>query len=598
MLAALLSVCAPSSHAEETRLDEKLQAILAEEGLTGIAWSLLDGFGAVLDGAVGYRDAPNQLPFTIDTRFHVGSVTKALLATGVLRMASQGLIDLDAPVKSYLPDLPLDNQWDTNVTVKHLLDHTSGLNDAHLWQMFSQRPRPDTPLGEAFPNPRALLEIRSQPGARFSYSNMGYGLLGMIIEAVAGERYEAYLDQTLLQPLGMDDSTFEFTTQEGADADSSLAWGHVDDGSRIAASPIFLRPAGQFTATIADMSTFARFLMSDGAIDGQPFIRPDLMSARGRPSGTEAANGGLEAGYALGLGRRDRFGVLGFCHSGNIVGFLAMVCVVPDENKAFAYSVNTDSETADYSRIAAALVGALELAAPEAPQPAPVGSDMLKWEGRYILSPNRFETFRYLDTVFGAVKLAREGPGFHMTSLQQNPRMLVPVGGLLLSAQDRATASHVFLRSADDGYLFSDGFQTYQRVSSGYFFAHWASVLLGFLGLAWLWAAGVISLVRERGRMLQRAEAPAFIGILLLLLPVPFFLNQSFMALGDMTVASVLLALVTLLLPLSVVLTLVRVTRLPRPLNINLLHGIAAVMVLQWCLVLAVARLLPLRLWA
>jgi len=88
------------------------------------------------------------------------------------------------------------------------------------------------------------------------------------------------------------------------------------------------------------------------------------------------------------------------------------------------------------------------------------------------------------------------------------------------------------------------------------------------------------------------------VALLLLLVPVPFFLGQSFMALGDQTVASVLLALVTLLLPLGLVHTLLRVRAHYRQQVLARLYGLAALFLLQWCVVLMQAGLLPLRLWS
>lgn len=599
LLATTVFLCALSCQAAEPDLQRDLETVLDEEGLTGVAWLLVGENGEERLGAIGVRDNLSETEFTIDTRFHVGSLTKSLLATGVLRLATEGMVELDAPVSRYLPNLNFENPWKdvAFVSVRHLLDHTSGLNDAHLWQLFSERPDPDTALIAAFPEPEVQLLIRSKPGSRFSYSNMGYTLLGMIVESVVGGGYESYLDEHILAPLEMRDSTFAFTTQVGERADPMLAWGHVDDGSRYAASPIFLRPAGQFTATAGDLARFARFLLSDGVIDDQQFIDEELMHTRGRPSGTEAASSGLIAGYALGLGRRDRHGVIGYCHAGNIVGFVAMLCIFPGENKAFAYSVNTDSETADYGRIDSLLIGALGVAQAEPPRTAESAPDIAEWHGRYILSPNRFQTFEYLDNVFGAVKISADGSSLVMEPLQNSPRQLRPVGRRIFSAIDRATSSHVFLRSEDGEYLFSDGFQTFEKVSSAYLVTHWISAFLGIAGMAWLFLAGVASVVRFRTKMVRQAEASAFVAILLLLVPVPFFMTQSFMALGDYTAASVLLAAVTLLLPIGMLLTIVRAKKTLNESRLNLVHGLAAVFALQWCAVLMAAGMLPLRLW-
>ena len=600
MVAAwLVSVC----DVARADLTAEIETTLAEESLAGISWMLIGDGGEVSLGAAGLRDIPSQTAFTIDTRFHVGSLTKSLLATGVLRLATEGMIELDAPASRYLPGLHFDNPWSatSRVTVRHLLDHTAGLNDAQLWQMFSLRPTPDTELIEAFPEPETQLRIRSRPGARFSYSNMGYTLLGMVIESVVGGRYETYLDQNVLAPLAMHDSTFAFTTQEGENADPRLAWGHVDDGSRYAASPIFLRPAGQFTTTAADLARFGQFLLGDGWIDGwidgRPFIDEALMRSRGRPSGTEAANSGLVAGYALGLGRRDRHGVVSYCHGGNIVGFVAMLCIFPDEKKAFAYSVNTDSETADYGRLDALFIGSLSIAKLSPPPTASPAADTAQWHGWYTLRPNRFGTFEYLDDVFGAVHVTAEGDSLVLSPLQQGTRQLRPLGGHVFSANDRETESHVLVRGEQGEYLVSDGFRTFQKVSTAYLAAHWISVFLGLTGLAWLIAAGAISLIRHRAGLFRQVVAPSFLASALLVLPIPFLMAQSFMALGDVTVASVLLATVTLMLPFGMLMTIIRAIKKRKSSWINLIHGLAAVFVLQWCAVLVVSGLLPLRLW-
>lgn len=581
-------------------LGTAIERILADENLTGIGWSLVSADDGMRIGAAGLRDNAAGLAFTPDTRFHVGSLTKTVLATGVLRLVSTGQIELDAPVTGYLTGLFPDRAPPgfREVTVRHLLDHTAGLDDARLWQMFSERPRPDDRLVAAFPEPAAQLRVRARPGSIFSYSNMGYALLGMVIESITGSRYETYLDQHLLRPLGMHESTFAFTTQEGEAADPTLAWGHLDDGSPYPASPLFLRPAGQFTTSAADLATLAAFLMSDGRVDGHPFIDEALMRARGRPFGTEAADAGLVAGYGLGLARRDRHGVVGYCHGGNIVGFVARLCLFPEERKAFAYSVNTDSETADYGRIDALLVAALGIARATSPATDHHPVDLSGWLGHYVLSPNRFQMFEYLDTVFGSVKIASADGAITLESWQRDPRLLRPVNAHLYSANDRTTASHVVLRDDQGAYLLSDGFQTYRRVSPLYLAAHWVSVALGLAGLAWILVAGIVSLARYRSATLARAEGPAFLAAATLLLPIPLFAAQSFIALGDLTLASAVLASATFLLPLGMIATLARCWREPHASKATLAHGVAALCVLQWCAVLVAADMLPLRLWA
>ena len=173
-----------------------------------------------------------------------------------------------------------------------------------------------------------------------------------------------------------------------------------------------------------------------------------------------------------------------------------------------------------------------------------------------------------------------------------------PVGGRLYSASDRATTSHVFFQDGKGEYLVSDGFRTYRKVATAYLVAHWASLLLGLAGLAWVFIAGIVSLARHRSAMFRQPLAPAFLASVLLFVPLPFFWSQSFMALGDLTAASVLLAIVTALLPVGMLLTILLVVPKWGTSRALMLHGIAAVLVLQWCAVLVANGLLPFRLWA
>ncbi|WP_300751252.1 serine hydrolase domain-containing protein, partial [Janthinobacterium sp.] len=344
----------PAAYAQEAKssLAGDITAGLQEEGLTGAVWTELQPDGKIVTGAAGLKNAATGAPMQADTKVQVGSVAKVVLALGVLHLVSEGKLTLDTPLDQILPQLVLKNPWQASdpVRIRHLLAHTAGLDDLRFWQAFSTRPLPDTPLADAFGHGGNLLRVHARPGSRYAYSNMGYGLLGMVIEKVTGQPYEHYLDTQVLQPLGMKDSTFAFVTQTGPQADPRLAMGHFERGVTQAAVPMYLRPAGQFATTAGDMGKLAQFLMGDGQLQGSSFIAAPLMAALSNPVGTQAALAGLEAGHGLALATRDRHNVLGACHPGTTVGFRAMLCVYPEQKSAFFVAFNTDSETADYER--------------------------------------------------------------------------------------------------------------------------------------------------------------------------------------------------------------------------------------------------------
>ena len=616
----------------------QMAALLQQEQLTGVVWSTVTPAG-ISTGAAGIADSEQQTVMRPDHKVQVGSIAKTLIAVGILRLVSEGKLSLDSPLSSVLPEIALDNLWASEqpVLLRHLLDHTSGLDDARLWQVFSLRATPDSPLRQAF-KPGAAMRLRSKPGSRLSYSNMGYTLLGMVIEKVSGEHYEQYLDTHLLQPLQMFDSSFGFVTQLGTTADPRLAMGHFEDNVTQKAVPMFLRPAGQFTTTAADMALLARFLLSDGVIhqdinndvnndvkkethdasNGKPFIAAELLRAMGQPMTTEAAQAGLEAGYALGLNSRDRHGVIGRCHVGTTFGFRANFCLFPEVKKAFFVAMNADVETANYDQFDALLVQELGLARPaQLPTPtAGLPQDIAEWLGFYQLAPSRMESFRYLDLLlnFATLQLAepqlhkpQHGPQLQLTPFQGAVRLLTPVGGHLFQANDRIAASHVLLMAADQLRLISDGFRSYQQVSLWRLLPLWFSALAGVTGLGVVLIAGFMRFFvkSSRRRCWQPKDPlfPPFVAVIALLLPLPLFFGQSFLQLGELTVASAALALVTGLLPLAMLWGIRRSLLQARAsgnaaFKNNFPELLVMTAVLQWSLVLVYWDLLPLRLWA
>ncbi|PWF55625.1 hypothetical protein C7C56_000950 [Massilia glaciei] len=355
-----------------------------------------------------------------------------------------------------------------------------------------------------------------------------------------------------------------------------------------------MRPAGQFTSTAADMGKLARFLMGDGRIDDKPFIASELLQAMGRPHGTEAAKVGLQVGFGLGLATRDRHGAIGKCHGGSTVGYRAMFCLFPQQQKAFFIAMNADSETANYGLLDALLVTALSLT-PPVTEPAPDQAfDPAGWEGYYIPSPNRFASLVWLDTVLNFARLRAVGAGLRFTPFQSPAVELTHVGGALFRANGRASASHVLLTANSGERGIGTGSQSYEKVSLLKLVPLWGSLLIGLLGLAAILISGVIRMATRRISASHPMLVP-FAGVVAVLLPLPLFFQQSFLQLGELTLASGSLAAATAMLPVTM---LVGIALGMREWRRNWLDLAAMFGVLQLTVVLAAWHLLPFRLWA
>lgn len=585
---------------DRSQLHADMQRILDEEGLQGAVWATVTADGSAANGAAGVRDAATRSPMQASTRVHVGSVTKAVLAIGVLRLVSQGRLSLDTSVAEVVPAIGFDNRWESThpVRVRHLLAHTAGLENLKLGQFFSLKATADVPLAIASGTDHAPLRVLSQPGSRFSYSNLGYTVLGQVVEAVTDERYETWMDREVLAALGMRDSTFRYTTQTGSQADPHLAMGHFEQARPAPAVPAFLRPAAQLTTTAGDMALFASFLLGDGSTAGQPFIAMDLMEALTVPAGTEALRAGLPLGHGLVLVGRDRHGQVGSCHPGNTVGYWAMLCVFPQQRSAFFVATNTDNEDADNERLNQRLVEALALP-PIAPAHAasPIQTSLSEWNGLYIRSPLAMPAIAPLQALTDFVRVDTVGDQLRLRSLSRNTQLLQPLGNQLFRAHGRVLPSHVLLIGEDGDRILSDGLRNHVRVPAWRIIVPGLLLSIAMVGVVIVMLTGVVFAIRGK----LRRQHPIFLPVLAgtaLLLPLALFYRQSLLQLGDRTVASMTLAGVSLLLPLALLTgTAVglhgwrRAERGTRLLTACLLATLPGVgLLVTW-------QLLPLRLW-
>lgn len=180
--------------------DSTVETYLKRQEAAGFSGSVLAvrHGRTVVHGGFGLADRRRRIPVTRDTVFDIGSITKVLTAATVLKLAEEGRLELDDPLTRFLAAVPEDKR---SITVRSLLGHRSGLpmNPQHPFAALSR----DEAVREALD-----LSLRSRPGARQSYSNVGYALLAAIVELASGERFEAAMRRRVFVPAGMSRTGF------------------------------------------------------------------------------------------------------------------------------------------------------------------------------------------------------------------------------------------------------------------------------------------------------------------------------------------------------------------------------------------------------
>lgn len=545
----LLGSAGAAERLSDGALRHALQAELAAQRLAGVAWALVEG-DAVHTGALGLADQVQGTPLAASAAVEVGSVAKPVLALAVLRAVSLGRLSLDEPVQARLPWLRLANPWqDTHpLRLRHLLDMTGGLEDVRLWQVFDRGHRPEQPLREAVERDPGVLQLRSAPGTQFSYSNIGFTLAALVLEAAVGERYESWMARELLLPLGLRDSRVDMSAPPAAG--SPVARGHIDDDGPVASPATALRPAVQLLTTTADLARLLQFVMAgDGLVQGRPFIDAALMQSLGHSTGTDAARAGLHTGYGLGFFTRDRHGAVGLCHGGSMAGWRAMVCAWPAARRGFAIVHNHDREDADYHRFDALMVKALGVSTPALPgTAAAVPAAEQAYSGRYAPAPSRLRVMTLPDRLAGTWVLDLHATPPTLATSFGPPRALVRLGPGLYRQQDR---QHATLALGNDaaGQPRVHGFGiTLAPLGPAAFVWPWASLLAGGFGLLWCLVMAPWQRWRH-GRPLH--QAPAFWAVLALIAALVLLALQPWQALGERTLASGALWAATAALPLA-----------------------------------------------
>jgi len=578
-------------------LNKSLDSLLKKEKLTGVVWSIVSENGEIEVGATGYKNNKTKELLSPNDKVHVGSVSKTVLAAGMLRLVTLGLIQLDDPVKKYLPELKFDNVWeiDQSITIRHLLDHTAGLADVKLWFVFSTSATPNTPLNYVFCKSPDILHIHTKPGKIYSYSNVGYTILGMIIEKISNKRYEVFLNEQLLRPLGMDNSTFLFVSQAGNYIDKQLAFGHLDNGEPVITTPGYLRPAGQFTTTAKDMGVFLRFMMSTGEVNNSVFIRSDLLKLVGEQMYTDAFLHGVSSGDALGAYTRDRYGVVGVAKNGNTLGFSSMIYMFPKNKKAFFITHNTDSETAEYDLFNQLLVKHLNIPKQNFLKTKRLTEKHLQqWNGFYIPVITKVQPFNLIDKLFSHTQVIVTDSGAFLKPFQGKSRELIYKGQNTFSMADRINNSHAFYKNENEELIITDGIRTIRKINKAEIVLPFVSILIGIFGIIYIIVRTLIKLCKEN--LQYQPCYLVIISLLIILISVLILVKQPFIRLGEKTLGSYCLAVGTSLLPIFSLVSSIQIVRADKSYLKSLCFW-ATVSIVQLCILLAINNLLPLILW-
>jgi CubicO group peptidase (beta-lactamase class C family) len=481
LIASLLSACGggqppapPPTPKSLAELQQDIQSILTRSHVPGAGIALVDKDHVIWAGGVGVAQLASNVPVTADTMFRAGSISKTFVALALLKLQEAGRIDLNAKLRDLSPTLPFENRWESThpVTAADVLEHTAGFDDMSAAEVYDLAPdaAPD-PLDVCFQFPQPLA-VRWPPGTRMSYSNPGYGIAGFLIQKAGSEKFDLYIAENIVQPLGMTASSFDLDS----DIYKHLAQGYHGVPPRpVPYLNIYLRPAGDFKTSPAELAKLVQMFLNRGKVGDQQLVSADSITRMEYPQTTLAARAGLKYGYGFGNYANLDGPVVQHGHDGGISGFLSTYSYMPDQGIGYVALINSDSGGAALRQIdlllANYLLASLPAGAgqplPQPPSASVPDSQLAQLTGYYEKENPRSQLLAIFDVLLGGERISLSGGrlyeqrmGFH-----EPAQALVPTGNNQFRLEKQPAPSMIFLADENGNEILttSGGFYGIRR---------------------------------------------------------------------------------------------------------------------------------------
>lgn len=343
-LALSIAMAGAAAAQNNPALASKADAYIQAAGIQGSVLLAKNG-KVILAKGYGLANMELGVANTPATKFRLGSITKQFTAAAILLLQEKGKLSVADPISKFIPDSPA--AWN-DITIHHLLTHTSGIpsyTDQAGYQAHMREPSGE-PL-DFFKRFRDF-PLEFKPGEKFHYDNSGYFLLGVIIERVSGMKYEEYLQKNIFQPLGMDDTGYDWPSTILKNRASGYSKG--PDGRQINAEFLDMgQPyaAGSLYSSVLDLYTWDRALYTTKVLSAQS------LAAAFTPGKFDWGEG-IRYGYGWGIAQVHGHKTVG--HGGGINGFSTVIWRAIEEDAVSIVLSNTDAGNSNVGNAGKALL--------------------------------------------------------------------------------------------------------------------------------------------------------------------------------------------------------------------------------------------------
>ena len=346
VLVLTLTASAQLSRADRitAALEPDIKAVMQTAKIPSCTIALVDGDSIVWQKAYGHTNLWAKTPAQLDSVYLIGSTFKAMSTMALLQLMEKGKFKLDDPVNQYLGDIKIKGEDPKNpVTFRHLLTHTSGMpTDFGGFPIWEDEVPPK--LEDYM---RSSLRVESLPLDKQVYSNMGYSLIGYLVEKLSGKPFKEYIGEQIFKPFEMNDTSFN----PSPSIDERMAMPYVPDEKTGELKAFYkvratVWPAGLVWGTVGDQARWLIANLNGGSYKGTRVIAEATHAEMLKPQFEKFKGpvqklwGGSEANYGLTWWTEDRAGEKYFAHSGSVPGYTAFLLGNRTRRLGFAILTN------------------------------------------------------------------------------------------------------------------------------------------------------------------------------------------------------------------------------------------------------------------
>jgi CubicO group peptidase (beta-lactamase class C family) len=330
----------------QEELEGVLHEIMAGWDIPGLAVAIVERDEVSYDKRLGVQSLETKAPITPQSVFCVQSISKPFVATAVMQLVERVKLELDAPLVKYLPYFQMDDEHAKEITIRQVLSHTSGMPDIEEGEYIAwmQEPEYDDGAAERFVRSLSNKMLVAGPGEHFHYSNIGYDVLGDLLAKVSGQSFEDLMQERVLIPSGMQDSTFFYRDVPA----SLLVWPHLRS-PEMKPSPIYPyqradAPASFLHTTVQDMCHWCMTCLNRGEYHGSTILSPAGYEVMWKPVAKRREPPSMYEQMGLGWNLGHYKGVKTISHGGGGFGWTAFLLIMPEKDCGAVILCNQESD--------------------------------------------------------------------------------------------------------------------------------------------------------------------------------------------------------------------------------------------------------------